>query len=371
MARKLSTDKVLFVALVALSLFGCVMIYSASAVSAATSGSPYRYLIKQLAALAVGGVAAFVVSRTDYRFFARPWVVYLAFGGAFALCVLALLQPPINAARRWIPLGPVMFQPSEFLKVALVLLLAHQIARKTLTWSDPHKAIRPALLFTVLAAGVVLLEPDLGTAACYVALAAVLLWVAGVRAKLFLLLGAAVIPLVAIAAFAADYRRARLLSFLKPEADPLGAGFQALQSLIAVGAGGIFGNGLGASRQKLFFLPYPHTDFIFAIVGEELGFIGAVGVVLCFGVIAWRGLRAARRAPDAFGALVAAGATAMLVGQAAFNVSVVLALLPTKGIPLPFVSYGGSSLVASWIAAGLILNISQHEVDDRELRAES
>ena len=364
MARKLTTDKVLFVPLVALSLFGCIMIYSASAVSSAeTAGSPYRYLIKQIAALLVGGVAAFVVSRTDYRNFARPWVFYAGYGAAFALCAFALLQPPINAARRWIPLGPVMFQPSEFLKVALVVLLAAQIARKTLVWGDPHKAIKPALFFTLAAAGIVMLEPDLGTAACYVMLVGVLLWIAGVRAKLFLILGAAAIPMVAIAALSADYRRARLLSFLRPEADPLGAGFQALQSLIAVGAGGLFGSGLGASRQKLFFLPYPHTDFIFAIVGEELGFIGAVGVVLCFGVIAWRGFRAARPGPPPGGGGQGGGATAMLVVQAAVNLSVVLALLPTKGIPLPFVSYGGSSLVASWIAAGLILNVSQHEVE--------
>jgi len=244
-----------------------------------------------------------------------------------------------------------MFQPSEFLKVALVILLAAQIARKTLAWGDPEKAIKPAVFFTLAAAGIVLLEPDLGTAACYVMLGGVLLWIAGVRAKLFLILGAATIPAVVVAAFAADYRRARLLSFLRPEADPLGAGFQALQSLIAVGAGGLFGSGLGPSRQKLFSLPYPHTDFIFAIVGEELGFIGSLAVVLCFGVIAWRGFRVARRAPDAFGGLLAAGATAMIVVQAAVNLSVVLALMPTKGIPLPFVSYGGSSLVASWIDA--------------------
>ena len=367
MARKLTTDKVLFVPLVALSLFGCVMIYSASAVSSAeTSGSPYRYLVKQFAALVVGGIVAFVVSRADYRIFASPWVVYLAYGGAFLLCVFALLQPPINSARRWIPVGPVMFQPSEFLKVALVVLLAAQIARKTLAFGDPEKAIKPVLFFSLAAAGVVLLEPDLGTAACYMMLGGVLLWIAGVRAKLFLMLGAGALPLVIAAAFAASYRRARVLSFLRPEADPLGAGFQALQSLIAVGAGGLFGNGLGASRQKLFFLPYPHTDFIFAIVGEELGFIGSVGVIACFAVIAWRGFRAARRAPDAFGGLLAAGATAMLVVQAAVNVSVVLAIMPTKGIPLPFVSYGGSSLVASWLAAGLILNVSQHEVETRE-----
>jgi cell division protein FtsW len=192
----------------------------------------------------------------------------------------------------------------------------------------------------------------------------VLLWLAGARVRVFVIAALATLPLLAALLLSADYRRARLLSFWKPEADPLGAGFQAIQSLIAVGAGGWIGNGLGGSRQKLFFLPYPHTDFIFAIVGEELGFVGSLAIVAGFGVIAWRGLRAARRAPDAFGAFLAAGATAMIVVQAAINLSVVLALVPTKGIPLPFVSYGGSSLVASWIAGGLILNISQHEVPD-------
>ena len=164
-------------------------------------------------------------------------------------------------------------------------------------------------------------------------LCAVLLWLAGVRARLFLIGLAGVVPLLAALAFSASYRRARLLSFLRPEADPLGAGFQAIQSLIAVGAGGVFGNGLGGSRQKLFFLPYPHTDFIFAIVGEELGFLGALGVVACFAVVAWRGLRAARRAPDAFAAFLAAGATAMIVVQAAINVSVVLGSDADEGDP--------------------------------------
>jgi cell division protein FtsW len=197
-------------------------------------------------------------------------------------------------------------------------------------------------------------------------LCSVLLWLAGVPFRYFLVSAALLAPVVVGLALSADYRRARVLSFLRPEADPLGAGFQAIQSLIAVGAGGLFGNGLGWGRQKLFFLPYPHTDFIFAIVGEELGFVGAVGVILCFGVIAWRGFRAARRAPDAFAGFLAAGATAMIVVQAAINIGVVLALLPTKGLPLPFVSYGGSSLIASWIAAGLILNVSQHEVERTE-----
>ena len=367
MARKLASDKVLFAALVALSLFGCVMIYSASAVSAGeTGGSPYRFLVKQIAALAVGGIAAFAVFRTDYRFFARPWVVYLAYGGALALCVAALFHPPINAARRWIPLGAFMLQPSEFLKIGLVLVLAYQIARKAEKAGNTNPALLPAVVFTSIAAGAVLLEPDLGTALCYGMLCAALLWLAGARLRDFLLLSAAAVPLAAGLVFSAGYRRARLLSFLNPEADPLGSGFQALQSLIAVGAGGFSGVGLGESRQKLFFLPYPHSDFIFAIVGEELGFVGAAAVVACFGIVAWRGLRAARRAPDTFAAFLAAGATAMIVVQAAINVGVVLALLPTKGIPLPFVSYGGSSLVASWIAAGLILNVSQHEVERAE-----
>jgi cell division protein FtsW len=364
MARKLASDKTLFAALVALSLFGCVMIYSASAVSAAaTGGNPYRYLVKQIAALVTGGLAAFVIYRTDYRFFGRPAVVYGAYGGAWLLCVAALFHAPINAARRWISLGPFTLQPSELLKIGLVLLLAYHVARKTQASGDPERALLPAVIFTALAAGVVVLEPDLGTATCYVILCAILLWLAGVRARYFWLVTAGSVPLLALLAFSASYRRARVFTFLRPDADPLGRGFQALQSLIAVGAGGWWGNGLGSGRQKLFFLPYPHTDFIFAIVGEELGFVGAMGVVLAFGIVAWRGMRAARRAPDSFAAFLAAGATALLVVQAAINLSVVLCLVPTKGLPLPFVSYGGSSLVASWMAAGLILNISQHEVE--------
>jgi cell division protein FtsW len=361
MARKLASDRVLFVALVVLSLFGCVMIYSASAVSASqNAGSPYRYLLKQIAALAVGGLGAFVVSRMDYRKLARPAVVYGAYGLAVVLCLAVLFRPPINAARRWIVAGPLMIQPSELLKIALVLVLASQIASKNEEGGGVDRAVLPCIVLTALAAGLVILEPDMGTAICYVALCGVVLWLAGARGRVFAFAGAALLPLLAALALSASYRRARLLAFLHPEADPLGSGFQAIQSLIAVGAGGWFGNGLGGSRPKLFFLPYPHTDFIFAIVGEELGFLGAAAVVAAFAVLAWRGMRAARRAPDAFGAYLAAGATAMIVVQAAINVGVVLALLPTKGLPLPFLSYGGSSLVVSWLAAGLILNVSQH-----------
>ena len=272
------------------------------------------------------------------------------------------MHPRRICSRRWLKLGVFTLQPSELLKVGLVLVLAHQLARKSRGAEGPEKALVPCAVLTAMAAGIVMLEPDLGTAASLVAIAACVLWLAGARLRWFGVAALALVPIAAALALSASYRKARILSFLRPEADPLGAGFQAIQSLIAVGAGGWTGSGLGASRQKLFFLPYPHTDFIFAIVGEELGFLGAFGVVLCFAVVAWRGLRAARRAPEASAALLAAGATAMLVVQAAINVSVVLALVPTKGIALPFVSYGGSSLVACWIAGGLLLNISQHEV---------
>lgn len=363
MARKLSGDKVLFAALVALSLFGCVMIYSASAVSSAeTGGNPYRYLVKQIVALAIGGLAAFVVYRTDYRLLARPSIVYAAYFGAFLLCTATLFAPPINAARRWLRLGVLMLQPSELLKIGLVLVLAHQLAKKSRATEGPERALVPCGVLTALAAVVVMLEPDLGTAACFVAIAFCMLWLAGARLRWFAFAILGLVPLAAVLALSVGYRRARVLSFLRPDVDPLGSGFQAIQSLIAVGAGGWTGAGLGASRQKLFFLPYPHTDFIFAIVGEELGFLGAVCVVAAFAVVAWRGLRAARRAPEPAAAHLAAGATAMLIVQAAMNLGVVLALLPTKGIALPFVSYGGSSLVACWIAGGLLLNISQHEV---------
>lgn len=361
MARKLASDKILFSAFVALALLGCVMIYSASALEAARLwGNPYRYLFKQLIALAVGLCLAFGVSRVDASFFRRPWVVYTGLGLCLFLCAAVLFRPPINSARRWLVFGKLTLQPAEFLKVALVLFLAYQIDRKRDRLDDFVQGILPTAFFLAIATALVLAEPDLGTATSLVLVAAALFFLAGAPLRYFAFGAAASLPVLAILVVSASYRRQRILSFLHPEADPLGKGFQAAQSLIAVGTGGWTGNGLGQSRQKLFFLPYPHTDFIYAIVGEELGFLGAIAVLGLFGVVAWRGLRAARRAPEPYLAYLAGGATAMIVLQAAINVGVVLTLLPTKGIPLPFLSYGGSALVADCIAAGLLLNVSQH-----------
>ncbi len=284
MARKLASDRILFAAFVALALLGCVMIYSASALEAArTWGNPYRYLFKQLSALALGLGLAFAVSRTDAAFLRRPWVVYGGLGVCLVLCVAVLFRPPINAARRWLVLGKFTLQPAEFLKVALVLFLAYQIDRKRDRLDDFLRGILPTAFFLAIATALVLAEPDLGTAASYVIVAATLLFLAGAPLRYFAVGAAAFFPVLAILAVSASYRRQRIFSFLHPDADPLGKGFQAAQSLIAVGTGGWLGNGLGQSRQKLFFLPYPHTDFIYAIVGEELGFVGAILVLGLFG----------------------------------------------------------------------------------------
>jgi cell division protein FtsW len=361
MARKLASDKVLFGAFVALAFLGCVMIYSASALEATRTGaSPFRYLGKQLFALCLGFAGGWFLTRMDPSWLRRPVIVYGALFLCLGLCAAVLFRPPINSARRWIVVGPATLQPAELLKVALILFLAYQIERKQDRFDDFFRGVLPVALPLALSAAVVLAEPDFGTATSYLLVAAALLWLAGLPTRYFLFGAAGAVPLLVVLIFSAPYRRERFLAFLHPEADPLGKGFQAAQSLIALGAGGLTGNGLGQSRQKLFFLPYPHTDFIFAILGEELGFLGAMAVVALFGIVAWRGFRAARRAPEPYLAYLAAGATSMIVIQAAINLGVVLTLLPTKGIPLPFLSYGGSSLVADCAAAGILLNVSQH-----------
>jgi cell division protein FtsW len=217
LARKLASDKLLFAALVTLSLFGCVMIYSASAVSAGeTTGTPYRFLLKQLVAMLLGGAAAFAVYRIDYRALARPWVVYGAYGVSLLLCLAALFAPPINSARRWISFGGFTLQPSEFLKVSLVLVLAYQISRKAENLGDPERAALPAMVFTGAGFVTVLLQPDLGTAACYAMLCGVVLWLAGARARWFVVAAAAAVPLLTVLILSADYRRIRILSFLNP-----------------------------------------------------------------------------------------------------------------------------------------------------------
>jgi cell division protein FtsW len=261
---------------------------------------------------------------------------------------------------RWFRVGPIQVQPSEIAKLALVLYLAYQVSRREDRVNDLTKTLLPIGAVVGSLAVLVYLEPDLGTAALYVAITGLLLFLAGLQWRyLSFAGGAAVMGLAALIAVA-PYRLKRIVAFLDPNGDPLGAGFQVRQSILAVANGGVQGLSLGEGRQKLFYLPEPHTDFIYAVIGEELGLLGAAAVVLAFLFFLWRGLRAAWKAPDDFGLYLAAGLTLAVVLQGFINMSVVLGLVPTKGIPLPFISAGGSSLVFTLAGVGLILNVSQH-----------
>jgi cell division protein FtsW len=362
MAKKLASDKALFTVVVLLVAFGLVMVFSASAALARGAGGATAnpYLIKQGLAAGIGVFAMLAAMHVDYRTWKRPLVVYAGLAAVVALLAAVLMVGPVlNGTRRWFVLGPLSVQPSELAKLALVPFVAYHLEKKADRVNRPELLL-PVGIATALVAGLVLLGPDLGTAALLVACVLLMVFLAGLRWRTVLLGGAVLLPLGLLAILGEPYRRQRLLAFLDPEADPLGAGYQVLQSLIAVGSGGLFGVGLGNSGQKLFFLPYPHSDFIYAIVAEELGFVGALAVLALFAVLLWRGTAAALHAPDAFGRYLGLGLTGILVLQALINVSVAVSLLPTKGIPLPFLSYGGSSLVVSMAACGVLLNLSEH-----------
>ena len=365
MAKKLASDRVLFVAVVLLVLTGLLMIYSASAMqiylpAAGAPALPYFFLVKQGIAVLLGAGLMTGALLVDYRHLNRPRLIALGLVVLAGTLVAVLFRSPINGTRRWIDLGVLSVQPSEFAKLGLVVALAAFLSRRETEIAHPTRSLLPVAGLLAFFAGLVLLQPDFGTAVTYFVIAAAMLFFAGLPFRWFALATVLVLPTLTAYVLSAQYRRDRILAFLHPEADPLGKGFQAVQSLIAVGTGGLAGLGLGEGKQKLFFLPYPYTDFIYAIVGEELGLIGCVSVLALFGIVFARGIRAAANAPDSFGRLLGVGLSVMIVAQALVNISVVLALLPTKGIPLPFLSYGGSALWTNLLAVGVLLNLSQH-----------
>jgi cell division protein FtsW len=361
MAKKLAFDKVLFTTVTLLLAFGLVMVYSASAALARQQESLTfnPFLIKQAVAAGLGLVLMLWLMVLDYRTLRRPAVIYSLLFGVMALLVMVLFAPERNATHRWFFVGGVSFQPSEMAKLALIPFLAYLIEKKQERVNQASFLV-PAALFTGLLAALILIEPDMGTAVLLAATAFFMIFLAGLSWRFILGSLAAVPPLLIALVLAEPYRRERFFAFLDPEKDPLGSGFQALQSLIAVGSGGVFGVGAGQSVQKLYFLPHPESDFIFSIVAEELGMVGCVAMLAAFGVLAWRGMVAGTKAPDTFGRYLGWGFTGVLVMQALINVSVTVALFPTKGIPLPFISYGGSSLVVTLCACGVLLNLSQH-----------
>ena len=358
--RELPVDKVLLAVVLGITLFGAVMVYSASAILAEKNYGSQFYFLSRQALWALAGLGAMAVGLAiDYRHYKRPVVIYSALVVTFAMLIVVLFLPRVNETHRWIRYGSFSLQPSEPAKLALVAFLGFFLERH-LREIDSFKRtfVRAAVVAGVLI-GLVGAEPDLGTAMALGLVFVTMMFQAGTPMRFFATLVIPVVPAITYMLMK-PWRFARLLAFLDPWKYQATYGFQPVQSMIAIGSGGAGGVGFAQGRQKLFYLPAPHTDFIFAVIGEELGLIGAGTLVLLFGLLAWRGYRAARFAPDMFGQLLAVGLTTMIIAQAFFNISVTLSLVPTKGIPLPFVSAGGSSLAISLFAAGVLLNVSKH-----------
>ena len=361
MARKLQSDKWLFLATLALVGASVVMVYSASALVALERyQQPYLFVTKQVMWAMLGLAVLSVVMRIDYRTYRNETLIWTLLAVVGLLLIAVLFSAPINGSRRWFSIGPLGIQPSEFAKLVAIVFTAAALERRMHRVNDLKYSLLPIALVVGALIGLILIEPDLGTAMSLLAVVGLMIFVAGLSYRYIVGAMLLALPALYVLVWSADYRRRRLLAFLDPWADPLGDGFQIIQSMIAIGTGGVTGKGLMGGVQKLFYLPEPHTDFIFAVISEELGLAGATVVVACFCVIAWRGLRAASLAPDAFGAFLALGLTMMIVLQAFVNISVVIGLLPTKGITLPLVSNGGSSLLVNLLAVGVLLNVSQH-----------
>ena len=355
-------DLTLFACVLALSAIGLVMVYSASSIVAYDRLDDSAYFLKRQAMWIALGLTAMWLARSVHYQRLRSLTVPLLLL-ATVMMVLVLI-PGIGrvagGARRWITAGPLSFQPVEVAKLALVLYLAHFATRRGLGIRNLQRGVLPPLAIAGVLGLLALRQPDMGSALVLGAIVIVVLFLGGARLIHLGLVVVASLPLVAIAVAGAQYRLQRVLAFLNPWGDPQGSGFHIIQSLLAFGSGGIFGVGLGASRQKFFYLPESHTDFIYAILGEELGLVGTFGLLALFALFAYRGFRIARAVPDRYGALLAAGITASITAQALLNMGVATGVLPVTGIPLPFVSSGGSSLAVTMMQIGMLLNISQY-----------
>lgn len=363
MAKRVGVDKWLFGATLVLTVIGLLMVFSASAVMAKERfGSPYAFVIRQSLWAAFGLTAMVLLMKIDYRRYNNPNVVFPAVAVSVLLLLVAFLTHDSHATHRWIRFGALSFQPSEIAKPALVLFLAWFLQNRMQSIEDFRGTILPAALPSLIFIALILKEPDLGTALVCAGVTALMLYLAGMNMRYLGLAALASAPVLYFMLFRVKWRRDRILAFLNPESDPLGKGFHIIQSLIAVGTGGLSGTGFMDGRQKLFYLPEPHTDYIFANIAEELGLIGAIAVVALFIVLGYRGMRAAILSKDPFARFLAFGIMATLLIQAFFNISVVLALVPTKGITLPFISYGGTSLFIMLASIGVLLNITR-EVD--------
>jgi cell division protein FtsW len=362
MISRLKTDWFMFALAAGLAIFGAMMVYSASAMIAVkeTGGaSQFTYFYKQGAFTLAGLAAMFAASRLDYSYFEKPAVVYSIFAGTVLLLIAVFAFPEINGARRWIRLGGFSLQPSEIAKLALPIFLAYFLTRNEDRVGEIKSTVIPCVGALALVGGLVFLEPDLGTTMVLCAIFSAVYFAAGAKLLHIATVAGLMVVGALFAVLLAPWRVERMMAFLDPFKHSEDAGYQVVQSLYAIGSGGVFGEGFAKGQQKLFYLPYPYSDFIFSVVGEELGLIGTLAVVIAFGLLLWRGARAAIKAPDRFGMLLGIGIITGIIVQALFNISVVTSLLPAKGIPLPFISYGGSSVVLTMFAVGILLNISR------------
>jgi cell division protein FtsW len=351
----------LLVVIAGLQVFGLVMVLSASSVVAIDEyGSSWYYVSKQAAWAILGAAVLVLVMRIDYHRWRRlaPLLLAISFVGLVVVLVPNVGRT-VNGSTRWVGFGAVSVQPSEFTKLALLVFAADLLARRAAHMHDARRTLRPVLVLLVTSGVLVMLQPNLGTTAVIASILVALLFVAGTPLRTLAFWTVVGGGVAAVLALGEGYRRARVLSFLDPWADPLDKGYQTVQAMVSMASGGLTGSGLGASRAKWGFLPFAHTDFIFAIIGEELGLIGTVAVVLAFVALGVLGVRAALDAPDRFGMLLAAGVTAWFTVQAFVNIGAVVGIMPVTGVPLPFISFGGSSLLFGAAAAGVLLNIAR------------
>ncbi|WP_425490383.1 stage V sporulation protein E [Heyndrickxia vini] len=341
---------------------GLIMVYSASAIWANFKfDDSFFFAKRQLLFAGIGVIAMFFIMNVDYWTW-RSWAKVILIV-CFLLLVMVLI-PGIgmerNGSRSWIGVGAFSIQPSEFIKLAMIAFLAKFLSEQQKYITTIKKGLLPSLSLVFLAFGMIMLQPDLGTGTVMLGTCIVMIFIAGARIFHFVILGSIGVGGFVALILSAPYRMARITSFLDPWQDPQGSGFQIIQSLFAIGPGGLFGLGLGESRQKFFYLPEPQTDFIFAILSEELGFIGGTFVLLLFSLLLWRGIRIALGAPDLYGSFLAVGIISMVAIQVMINIGVVTGLMPVTGITLPFLSYGGSSLTLMLMAIGVLLNISRY-----------
>ncbi|GAA0125321.1 stage V sporulation protein E [Clostridium sp. CTA-19] len=351
-------DFILFAIILTLVCFGVLMVYSASSYSAAFKNNNAEfYLWKQLMWASLGVISMIVTMNVDYHKYKRYTGKLMII--TIVLLLLVFVFPPVNGARRWISLGPLGFQPSEIAKYVVVLFIAMFIDRKGEKIKSFKEGIVPCLAVAGVYAGLILAEKNLSITAITMMVALVMLLISGVEMKKFAKIFLPIVALGVVAIIFEPYRLRRVTGFMDPWKDAQGDGYQLIQSLLALGSGGLTGVGIGQSRQKCFYIPEPHTDFIFAIVGEELGFIGCAFVVILFILFLWRGLIAILKSKDIYGTMLATGIVAIITLQAIINIAVVTVSMPTTGVPLPFISYGGSSLVINMTAMGILLNITR------------